>query len=125
MNPIKGLVRWAAVPVISFSAWAVEPVLSPLTPLEVPPLTIRGGKTIANASVGVSGTNAVLVWTEPVDDPSRGFPQITNIVLTRIGASKEPLDDFWRTVTPGFYGPERQRVLPSDNGFFLLYKGKI
>jgi hypothetical protein len=93
--------------------------------LEVPPLTSRGGKSTVNGGVAVSGTNVVLVWTEPANEPSAGFPEITNIVLTRIGGSKEPLDDFWRTVTPGFYGPQRPRLLTSENGFFLLYQGKI
>jgi hypothetical protein len=93
--------------------------------LEVPPLTDQGGKSILNASVGVSGTNAVLIWTEPANDAAAGFPEITNIVLTRISGSKEPLDAFWRTVTPGFRGPERPRLLPSQTGFFLLYEGMV
>src|SRR5689334_18727291 len=93
MHAMKGFLSWVGMLVGVCVASADELAVTPLTPVETPPLTTNGMGGSTYGVVGVSGTNAVFVRNGAgyVQNTFTNIPTVwTNLYLNEITSTGAP-----------------------------------
>jgi hypothetical protein len=92
--------------------------------VEAPPVTSNSFRSFDYGSLGVSGTNAVFMWSHPsgkdANDPDLPY-QKHSLFMSRLDENGRPSLGVGRFVTSMFYGSGGAYLYPMESGLFIAY----